>query len=197
MTGWDACIREPWAILRWIECHSGLAGYLQAVGTVAAVAVAAFAPRIAEWFQERRRKHELTVRTNLLLESLVTPTIDVGVAADSIKRQLVRFRGHPPTPTIWTEWFDSDLFLKPPLAFEFLDQRLEETDWRRTKPHREIAQSIVSYNSVHFQSKILDRMIVQNDWGNVWRELDGAIDRVRDAVTNAQLSYPARPNWDD
>ncbi len=43
---------NPW--LRWIECHPGLAGYVQAVGVIATVALAVFGPPLILFFNRAR-----------------------------------------------------------------------------------------------------------------------------------------------
>ena len=40
MSAWNACTQEPNAWLRWIECHLGVAGFVQAIGTILAVVAA-------------------------------------------------------------------------------------------------------------------------------------------------------------
>ena len=59
---WDACTMEPRALLRWIECHPGLAGYIQAVGVVATVALALLGPPAARlwaaWKHRRARRRQ-------------------------------------------------------------------------------------------------------------------------------------------
>lgn len=63
---WNACTMEPSAVLRWIECHPGLAGYVQAVGAVAAIAVALAFPWL---MRERDRKFDAgRVATQLAAE---------------------------------------------------------------------------------------------------------------------------------
>lgn len=189
MTGWDACTMEPFAVLRWMECHPGFAGYVQAVGTVGAVIIALYAPSIAAYFSRRASLEERRARTLILVQGLGTPTIDVGVEADRIKSALEEIRMLPPNPGAWADWFENRLLLRPPLQFEFLHQRLADADPKLTRAFREVAESIVSYNSIRVQTANIGLTIAQGDWFNVWRGLDEAIDRVRDAVANASLTY--------
>jgi hypothetical protein len=189
MTGWDACTMEPCAVLRWMECHPGFAGYVQAVGTVGAVVIALYAPRIAAYFSRRASQEERRARTLVLVQSLGTPTIDVGVEADRIKRSLEEIRKVAPNSSAWADWFEKKLLLKPPLQFEFLHQHLADTDPNLTRVFREVAESVISYNSVRVQTANIGLTIAQSDWFNVWRGLDEAIDRVRNAVVNASLTY--------
>jgi hypothetical protein len=189
MTGWDACTMESSAILRWMECHPGFAGYVQAVGTIGAVVIALYAPRIAAYFSRRANQEERRTRTLILVQSLGTPTIDVGVEADRIKRELEDIRKLPPDSGAWPGWFEKKLLLKPPLQFEYLHQHLADTDPELTRVFRQVAESVVSYNSIRAQTANFPQTIAQSDWFNVWRGLAEAIDRVRDAVANASLTY--------
>lgn len=189
MAGWDACTMEPSAVLRWMECHPGFAGYVQAIGTVGAVIIALYAPRIAAYFSQQASREERRARTVILVQSLATPTIDVGVEADRIKRALDETKNHPPRPSAWVDWFENRLLLKTPHQFEFLNQHLADTDPALTRVFREVAESVVSYNSVRAQTATFGRPVVESDWFNVWRGLDEAIDRVRNAVVNATLTY--------
>jgi hypothetical protein len=56
---------EPNTVIKWIECHPGLAGYVQAVGVIAGVAIALFGPPIARWLErwhQRRARAKSIVR---------------------------------------------------------------------------------------------------------------------------------------
>jgi hypothetical protein len=180
---------EPSAVLRWMECHPGFAGYVQAVGTVGAIVIAMYAPRIAAHFSKKARQEERRARTLVLVRSLGTPTIDVGVEADRIKRALEEIKRLPPNAGAWADWFEQRLLLKPPLQFEFLHQHLGDTDPELTRVFREVAESVVSYNSIRVQTGCVPQSIAHSDWFNVWRGVDEAIDRVRDAVVNVSLTY--------
>src|SRR5271168_1205969 len=61
---WDACTIEPNSWLRWIECHPGLAGYVQAVGVVGTLMLALLGPPVAqliEFVRERRARNKTTI----------------------------------------------------------------------------------------------------------------------------------------
>lgn len=64
MSGWDACTLEADRTLRWIECHPGVAGYIQAAGVVATIAIAVLGPPLAReignWRAYRARKEATT-----------------------------------------------------------------------------------------------------------------------------------------
>jgi len=70
MLPWNACMSEPNWVLKWIECHPGLAGYIQAVGVVATLMVALLGPplarAVAHW---RARLARRTATTNTICGS--------------------------------------------------------------------------------------------------------------------------------
>ena len=51
--GWDACTQEPLAVIRWIECHPGTAGWVQTVGILLAIGTAVVIPWIIHTQQQR------------------------------------------------------------------------------------------------------------------------------------------------
>jgi hypothetical protein len=69
---------EPSTWLRWIECHPGLSGYLQVLGTMLALFVAIGAPLLIELAQRRNIRRERRVRAASLLKAVAS---DVGIAA--------------------------------------------------------------------------------------------------------------------
>jgi hypothetical protein len=58
MAGWDACTEEPNRWLRWIECHPGFASWLQAGGTIVAIAIAIAIPLILRLREERYQRRQ-------------------------------------------------------------------------------------------------------------------------------------------
>lgn len=76
MSGWDVCTMEPNGVLRWIECHPSLAGYIQAVGVIATVAIAIFGPPLGSWIagiQARIARKRQTIKwAKALLPSVNT-----------------------------------------------------------------------------------------------------------------------------
>jgi hypothetical protein len=71
MSGWDACAREPNAVLRWIECHPGSAGWAQTVGTFLALLIAIGVPVFAAWLQRRAEREERTRRSKRIVSLLI------------------------------------------------------------------------------------------------------------------------------
>ena len=70
LMGLNACGFEPSSAVRWIECHPGLAAWVQAVGTILAVVIALTVPIAAELLARRgrsRRTEENTVAAFLRL----------------------------------------------------------------------------------------------------------------------------------
>lgn len=196
MAAWDACTQEPNSWLRWIECHPGLAGYLQALGVILAVVIAFLSPQIAGWYAKRQRRVQILQNTRDLVGGLETPAIDVGVVANRIKLKLDQHKNSMPDALIWKDWFEKEIFLPLSPQFEFLYQQLEGTNPVLMAPYVEISKSIVSYNSVRFQTKDIPLAIAEADWFNVWRGLNDALDRVHRAVFNAGLQYipPQEPD---
>ena len=62
---WNACLKEAWPTLGWMECHPGFAGYLQAAGSVAAIAAGAI---MIVWQQSKVRALAQGSSNNLALE---------------------------------------------------------------------------------------------------------------------------------
>src|SRR5215469_11560099 len=91
MTGWDACTQEPCALIRWLECHPGTAGWAQLFGTLAAIAFAYVlgraqirAARLAE-----DRKRDSKAKALALL--LVAPVADVISEMERIKDLITHY----------------------------------------------------------------------------------------------------------
>jgi hypothetical protein len=59
---WDACTNEPNAWLRWMECHPGFSGYVQAAGVILTVAGAVFGPPLKASYE--RWKYRRALRSN-------------------------------------------------------------------------------------------------------------------------------------
>jgi hypothetical protein len=186
---WDACTMDPHQWMRFVECHPGFAGYIQAIGAIAAVFIAFLSPRIAAWFAERDRHAARLQRTRDLISGLETPAIDVGVAAAQIKDALDLWSKAPPGDLQWNNWCEKNLLLRPPPQFEFLYQALDGTEPSLIAPYIEIAKSIDAYNSIRNQVRTLPRSIYVADWGNIWRLLDGALLRVRNAIAALDSHY--------
>lgn len=81
MLEWNACTLEPNALLRWIECHSSLGGYIAAVGTIAAVFSAIWTSRQALRFEGDRN----SARARIVAFRLTPLAIDID---NSAKRAL-------------------------------------------------------------------------------------------------------------
>lgn len=68
MLPWNACMSEPNWALKWIECHPGLAGYIQAVGIVATLMIALLGPPLVrglELWRAYRDRRTATINTIL------------------------------------------------------------------------------------------------------------------------------------
>jgi len=80
MPRWDACTLEPNLWLRWIECHPALAGYLQTIGTIAAVSAAIAIPLLIRNADKAAARDNLRNRSKTfavsLLGSFAAPALD-------------------------------------------------------------------------------------------------------------------------
>lgn len=79
MISWDACTFEPNSILRWIECHPSFAGYLQAIGTIAAFALALLAPPIVSWVTDHRKRAAQLLRSQRVAAGLGGEVVTLGI----------------------------------------------------------------------------------------------------------------------
>jgi hypothetical protein len=115
----DACSLETgW--LKWIECHPSLAGYIQAVGTILAVLVAFFAPRISAYFERRARESERRSETKKFIRSRIPEAKEIGLRVANVRNALLDNQKQPPGDrNNRTDWFNTDAFLKPPNAMEY------------------------------------------------------------------------------
>ena len=170
----------------WIESHPGTAAWVQAVGTVTAVVVAMFAPAITAWFSRREARAARDERTQVLIESLVMPTISVGTRAIAIKLELANRRNGPPPEQDVEKWMDETILLRLPVELEFLHQRLEGIDPHKTAPYRDVVRAVIAYNSVRSQFSALGRKVIDIDWSYLLRVLNEEIDTVRRKVDASQ-----------
>src|ERR1041385_7341778 len=92
---WNACAMEPSAVLRWVECHPGLAAWFQAVGTIAAVLLALAAPIASEFIARLRRAHRLDQVT--------------GAAFLRLRRALVNLQCESDLRAQWLERLPTDI----------------------------------------------------------------------------------------
>ena len=68
---WNACEREANWILRWIECHPGLAGYIQAIGVVITIIIAVLGPPLARYLERRKARAARKDLTNSIIQGAV------------------------------------------------------------------------------------------------------------------------------
>ncbi len=112
---WDACTMDPHQWMRFIECHPGFAGYVQAAGVIATIAAAIFGPpaKLAydRWMRARARRRN-TLETAWWFLSQVE---EVVAAFD---QRLARLRD--PAVISEPDWmkFQEELGLVIPMALE-------------------------------------------------------------------------------
>jgi len=97
---WNACYNVPTWTLGWIECHPGLAGYLQAGGTVLAIG---FGAGMVVWQQSRVRtlaraaaeksEQEKSAKRNALAYRLDLLVDDIRSHYDLVNRSHELFEG--------------------------------------------------------------------------------------------------------
>jgi len=192
---WNGCMNEPVWFLRWIECHPGLAGYIQAAGTVIAVLVALYAPRIASWFEYRQWRAKCKARTQMLLESLGMPVAEVGVRAVQIKIALARQTEPPASQEGWNVWFDT-VVLRLPAGLDYWEQKLEGTDPDATLTYRNLADAVRSYNETCFKIRNIGSANAGYEWELFLSSLDGAIGRVGKVLNEVERAARGRrPFW--
>lgn len=176
---WDACTLEPFFLLRWIECHPSLAGYIQAIGTVLAVGVAMAAPAIESYFARRQAAKDLRARTLGFIEMLATPITDVGVDATRARAKWLAWKHGVPQAHLWTDLLNEMLVKIPPELMSL--GYANDFDLALLGPQRQVYKAAFQSNSVRQQVQGM-YTVAAADWGNVWRMMDQALIDVENAV---------------
>lgn len=104
-------VQEPNAALRWIECHPSFAGYIVAVGTVAAFCLALFGPPLERWLRSKSETSALRTRTAQVLAA-ISPLI-VSLIGDCGARRKILEAGRPKTETDRQQLLDQVLVVLP------------------------------------------------------------------------------------
>jgi hypothetical protein len=113
MEHWGLCTIRPDGLLPWIECHPGLAGYLQAIGVVAAVAMAFLAPNITARFQRKQAQDEIKQNTRRFIPTLDKAMVVAVRTCQNIETKIILQQGPPTGGNAWSDWFQSIAYVMP------------------------------------------------------------------------------------
>lgn len=158
---WIGCQNEPSAILRWIECHPGLASWGQAAFTALTIVAAIYAPRIAEIFSERRKWRKRVTATLNALHTLQAATREVGKHVGKIRTEFDRilWKARPtPLGDDWPVWCENVILLPVPIVFEQQADRWPGADPGALVPFDTLRQAIIAYN--HACAEMKQRSVV-------------------------------------
>src|ERR1700749_1117003 len=189
---WIGCMNEPNAVFRWIECHPGVASFVQALGVIATVAAALFAPRLAFLFDKRERIKARRRLTEEVVSVLKPAAQDLAAQLREKHGVLHLYRGASPPADRWTAWFNDELPCSIPVPIEFLHQ-FPGTDPAAIKYFVQVRDAIMAYNTEcriqkngHLFNSKMDR------FGHIWIKIDTARLRALSACENAlALNYHA------
>ena len=183
---WVGCMNETFAPLRWIECHPSLAGYLQAVGVVAAVVVAFYAPRITAHFEERRYQRLVKRRTAQAFATQRADMADVEANIARVHETLTRWENRQPPAQAWDNVFDSAIVLPMPSSIAFAHE-IPDIDRTALQPFEAVRAAISDYNGHRLRIRNGPRSTINDE---PWRvecailiaQLHTVAERCRDAV---------------
>lgn len=170
---------EPNAVLQWIECHPGLSGYLQAVGTVLAILVAFYAPSISRWLDRRHARRLVVAASRQFMRSLrpayasiendsnkAIAALDAQTASPA-ENELIMKRGAE-TMSLPNDWFNLLLVQLPP-QLDYMDQH--DFHGPTVESARRIAQQVRDYNNRRAEVSRLDKDRLIENWNELRREL--------------------------
>jgi hypothetical protein len=86
VSDWVACTSEPSSLLRWIECHPALGGYIQAIGVFVAILGSGY---LTYWSTKRMTDasaREWVGRGRVLVYRLLPPVSDIRATAVRVRR---------------------------------------------------------------------------------------------------------------
>jgi hypothetical protein len=186
MSGWDACTMEPNSILRWVECHPGLAGYLQALGVVAAVLVAFFAPRIADYFSRQQHAADVRANTKNVVRIFKKEMPDVLSKCAALRIFIEQQKPPSVDGNSWSEWFQSIGYVMPP-TLAYYSQLTAETEVEPVAPFVNVAELIMDYNGKRGDLLVAGKIYDVEQWNAVRKALLDAIGTVEAAASVAVM----------
>jgi hypothetical protein len=122
------------------------AAWAQALGTVAAVLVAVYAPSIAARRSRMERDEERIRLTVAALNGLWVSTVSLGERVFDLIGYLDRQKGVPPDGQNWDHWFER-ASVNVPAQYEFFHQQAPTYDQDLTRVYRQISDGVMAYNS--------------------------------------------------
>lgn len=192
MGHWGICIIEPVGILQWIECHPGLAGYLQAMGGVLAVLVAVFAPQIAARFQQKQLQAEANENTGRWVKVLdaAMPSVVDMCAELSFK---IRTQTCPPAGgNLWSEWFQTIAYVMP-YELSHAEVMTRGFDPSKVSVYVFVARCIMGYNNLRSQIQFTPQNADHENWTALQENL---LAELRTASDAAVVAYGwNEPKW--
>jgi hypothetical protein len=181
--GWDACTMEPNAWLRWLECHPGLAGYLQTIGAVIAIGVAVASPWIAASFADRQARKARAERTWVLIGALKDPVQNIAAAAARAEAYLEKWKHAAPQQNLWPD-FCKTIFVSVPTAIDLLHQQTD-VDPKLIAPYREVQTAVMAHNTLINEAQLAGQAGASLRWSGVWTDLHTSATSVLEACQRA------------
>lgn len=167
---------EPNQVLRWIECHPGLAAYVQAAGVIVTLAIASFGPPLTHRLERVRERRGRTAATVALAKHLLP---SVHSLVERIDGRLATVDTYDqPAAQDWGIFFDN-MMIEIPGALDLSLRSDVDIDTARLSFLRNLVEQMRKYNL----SLADKRMRGVRD--GEWRELQK---NIRDALTNARKS---------
>jgi hypothetical protein len=146
-----------------MECHPGAAGYIQAIGTIAAVLIAFWAPQISERFERHSRIRRTKLRDREVVNQLEEP---VQQLIDQFDKLYVRFgklleKGEP--------FATNELRATIPVPLEFIDQSAAGASLEAVGDIEKFVAQAKSFNSMMAAFVMIDPKTVE--WVAVIKEI--------------------------
>ncbi|HTW34840.1 MAG TPA: hypothetical protein VMD53_09495 [Rhizomicrobium sp.] len=163
MTTWDACTFEPNSWLRWVECHPGLAGYIQAIGTIGAILVAILAPVIATQWQSHLEYRARLQRSKTLAGSMRNTIWDVDAEVRRVG-ELLAAATEPPEDTMNGNFLARQLVLRLPPKLDLFYQVVAGTELSITRQFVDTANAVRNYNNPIAPYASGDQLLQPKDW---------------------------------
>lgn len=179
-TGWNACVLEPNAALRWIECHPASMAATQDFLLVLTIAAAIAIPAYTEYVRRKQKRAD----SQAYAASLFAPATQASFDIPRVRRSIVNFQNQSPlSPEMPGAIQAMKIRLPPELAGAMPE--LHRFDNDVVRPIRSAIMAIQSFNTVIGQA--LDAAVDSPEHFEVAREkITGLIEETLDHV-EAQL----------